>query len=104
MPNQPIPFSHQLHAPEGYWQHGAPPGPPLPLPPGIWYPDTVQQQDSSVADLINLNKARKARQREEAKAKAAENRIRYGQRKSDRDAARKEEARFQRKLDGKKLE
>lgn len=57
-----------------------------------------------MADLINLNKARKARQRQEAKAKAAENRIRYGQRKSDRDAARKEEARFQRKLDGKKLE
>ena len=40
-----------------------------------------------MAEPINLNKARKARERVEAEAKAAENRVRFGRTKAERDLA-----------------
>lgn len=57
-----------------------------------------------MADIVNLNKARKQRARMEAAAKAVENRARFGRTKGDkaRDAA--ERARTQRALDGAELE
>ena len=57
-----------------------------------------------MADVINLNKTRKARQRQEAKAEAARNRLQFGQSKPSRDKARKEAGRLQQDLDGKKLD
>lgn len=57
-----------------------------------------------MADVINLNKARKAREKQQAKAKAAENRTRFGQGKSNRDTARKEAERLRQDLEGKKLD
>ena len=57
-----------------------------------------------MADVINLNKARKARDRQDAKATAAENRVRFGQAKPARDKARKEAERTRQDLDGKKLD
>lgn len=38
------------------------------------------------ADIVNLRKARKARDRAEKDAKASENRIRFGRSKADRQA------------------
>lgn len=57
-----------------------------------------------MGDVINLNKIRKARQRDDAKAKAAENRVRFGQSKTDRETARMEDERTKRDLEGKKLD
>ena len=54
--------------------------------------------------MINLNKARKAREKQEAKAKAAENRTRFGQAKPAREKARKDAERLRQDLDGKKLD
>jgi hypothetical protein len=57
-----------------------------------------------VGDVINLNRARKERARTEAKAKAAENRVRAGRTKADKslEAARAEKA--AKTLDEKKRE
>jgi hypothetical protein len=57
-----------------------------------------------VAEIINLNKARKRKAREDAAAQAAQNRVRFGRSKEQkqRDAAVTEEA--QRQLDGLRLE
>ncbi len=38
------------------------------------------------ADIVNLNKARKARKRGAAEAQAGENRVRFGRTKAERDA------------------
>jgi hypothetical protein len=48
-----------------------------------------------MADVINLNKERKRRARDEAQRQAAANRVRYGRTKAqrERDAAEAEEAR-----------
>jgi hypothetical protein len=54
-----------------------------------------------MADVISLNKARKALQRKAAKAQAAENRIRFGQSKPAREQQQKEAQRIARELDGK---
>lgn len=43
-----------------------------------------------MGDVTNLHRARKIRAREAAKAKAAENRIRFGQTKAEREAQAKE--------------
>ena len=53
---------------------------------------------------INLNKARKARAKEDAKAKAAENRVKFGRTKAEKanDAAPK--AKVRSLLDGAKRE
>ncbi len=57
-----------------------------------------------MAELINLNKARKARGRAADKAQAAENRVRFGQTKGQKTVARLDAVRQQRDLDGKKRE
>ncbi|HWU13170.1 MAG TPA: DUF4169 family protein [Caulobacter sp.] len=57
-----------------------------------------------MAEILNLNQARKARAKTDAKARAAENRARFGRTKADKalDAARAD--RLQRDLDGAKRE
>ena len=53
-----------------------------------------------MAEIINFNKARKRKAREQAQAQAAENRVRFGRTKEQKqlEATQMEEAR--RKLDG----
>jgi hypothetical protein len=53
-----------------------------------------------VAELVNLNKARKARAR--AAERAAENRVRFGRGKAETLAAKLEAERARRELEGKK--
>jgi hypothetical protein len=57
-----------------------------------------------MGDIVNLNKARKARARAEAKTAAAVNRPLFGVRKADRDRAKAEREIAARKLDQNKLE
>ncbi|WP_374304473.1 DUF4169 family protein [Ferrovibrio sp.] len=57
-----------------------------------------------MGDVVNLNKMRKARERGEAKERAAENRVRFGQPKAQRKQQEKETARAAKDLDGKKLD
>lgn len=57
-----------------------------------------------MADVINLNKARKAQAKRDEKARAAENRVKFGQPKVLRESQRKETERSSREIDGKKLE
>jgi hypothetical protein len=56
-----------------------------------------------MAEPINLNKARKIRTRAEAKAQAAQNRIRFGQSRAETLAAKLEAAKAQGNFSGKKL-
>jgi len=55
-----------------------------------------------MAELINLNKARKAKARADGKARATENRAKFGQTKGQKTAARLDAERARRELDGKK--
>jgi len=57
-----------------------------------------------MAEILNLNQARKARAKTDAKVKAAENRARFGRTKADKtlDAARADK--LQRDLDGARRE
>lgn len=57
-----------------------------------------------MGDVVNFNKARKARDRGEAKERAAENRAKFGQPKAAREKQKKETARVAKDLDGKKLD
>lgn len=57
-----------------------------------------------MADVISLNKARKALQRKAAKAQAAENRIKFGQSRPEREKLQKEAERVRQEFDGKKRE
>lgn len=57
-----------------------------------------------MAELINFNKAKKARDRAAGKAKAAENRTKHGQTKGEKAAAKLEADRASRDLDGAKRE
>lgn len=57
-----------------------------------------------MADLINLNRARKAKARAAGKAQAAENRVKFGRAKGETAAARLEAERARRELEGKKRE
>lgn len=57
-----------------------------------------------MAELINLNKARKAKARESDKAQAAENRVRFGQTKSEKRVSKLDAERARRELEGKKRE
>jgi len=52
------------------------------------------------AEIVNLNKARKARMRVDKDRAAAENRIRYGRTKSERERLDAEEARRRREIEG----
>ena len=57
-----------------------------------------------MAELINLNRAKKARGRSAGKAQAAENRVRFGQPKGAKAASKLETERARRDLEGKKRE
>ncbi|MFN4274814.1 MAG: DUF4169 family protein [Ferrovibrio sp.] len=57
-----------------------------------------------MGDVLNFNKARKTRERDEAKERAAENRAKFGQPKATREKQKKETARAAKDLDGKKLD
>lgn len=56
-----------------------------------------------MSDIVNLRQLRKRRAREEAEAKAAANRARFGERKAPRDQRHAESERAQRVLDAQKL-
>lgn len=57
-----------------------------------------------MAEIVNLNQARKARQRAEAERQAAENRVRFGRTKAEKKTDTQEKQRGERELDGKKVE
>ena len=56
-----------------------------------------------MSNVTNLGKFRKKKERENKKAKAEENRIRFGLKKEQRDARTQEEDRSQRQFDGHRL-
>lgn len=55
-----------------------------------------------MAEPINLNKARKARAKAEAKVEAAGNRVRFGRAKAEKVVSALEAERARRELEGKK--
>lgn len=55
-----------------------------------------------MAELINLNKARKAKAKAADRASAAQNRVKFGRPKADTAAAKLDAERARRELDGKK--
>jgi len=57
-----------------------------------------------MAEIINLNRVRKARDKASSKAEAAANRVSHGLTKAQRDAAKAERERQKRLLDQTKLE
>ena len=57
-----------------------------------------------MTEIINLNRARKARAKALDKAQAAVNRVAHGRTKGQKQAAQIEQARSARLLDGQKLE
>lgn len=57
-----------------------------------------------MGDVISLSKQRKARDRRDAKAKAAENRSRFGRSRAEREAEEKAATRAAQDLDGKKID
>ena len=59
---------------------------------------------SRMAEIVNLNKARKARAKQEAEAKAAANRAKHGRSKAERHNDAQAEARRRALLDGAKRE
>lgn len=57
-----------------------------------------------MAEIVNLNRARKAKARDAAEAKAAENRAKYGQTKAERARLAAEKAKLRAVIDGAKRE
>ncbi|MFL9840038.1 DUF4169 family protein [Sphingomonas sp. ST-64] len=57
-----------------------------------------------MADILNLNKARKARAKAQASAKAVENRAKFGRTKAQKAADEAERARISENLDGARRE
>ena len=57
-----------------------------------------------MAEIVNLNRARKAKARDAADAKAAENRAKYGQTKAERARLASEKAKLRAVTDGAKKE
>jgi hypothetical protein len=57
-----------------------------------------------MADIVNLNRFRKRRTREEEGRQAAENRVRFGRTKEERDKAAREAEKAARELEGKRKE
>ncbi len=55
-----------------------------------------------MAEIVNLNRARKAKAREAADAEAAENRVKYGQSKAERARLAAENAKLRAVTDGAK--
>ena len=54
--------------------------------------------------IINLNEYRKKRRRAEAERRAAENRVRFGRSKEEREKLLRESARARNELEGKRLD
>lgn len=57
-----------------------------------------------MAEIVNLNRARKAREKEEAAKSAAANRARFGMSKEQRRRAEREAEKAKKELDDKRLE
>ncbi len=57
-----------------------------------------------MAEIINLNRARKARAKSEDKIRAAANRVVHGRSKGEKQAARTEQERADSRLDAQKRE
>jgi len=57
-----------------------------------------------MADIVNLNHVRKAKQREEDKARARERRVKWGRIKADRERDRLIEAKAEKTHDGNRRE
>jgi hypothetical protein len=57
-----------------------------------------------VSEPVNLNRARKAKARADAEAKAAENRVRFGRTKAEKQLAKAQSDRAGADLDAKKRE
>jgi hypothetical protein len=57
-----------------------------------------------MAEIINLNRARKQRAQAESRELAQRNRVVYGRTRAEKDLARRENDGELRRLDGKKLE
>jgi len=57
-----------------------------------------------MGEIVNLNKARKARDKAVAKRTAEANRLTFGRTRAERDAARTERDRDATRLDGHKLD
>ncbi|HXP03803.1 MAG TPA: DUF4169 family protein [Stellaceae bacterium] len=57
-----------------------------------------------MTSIVNLNRFRKAKKREEAQQGAAENRALFGRSKKDRRVDESERQRVTRELDGKRLD
>jgi Domain of unknown function (DUF4169) len=57
-----------------------------------------------MAEIVNLNRFRKARERDEREKAAAENRIRHGRPKPEREKNRAEQKKREKALDDKKLD
>lgn len=56
-----------------------------------------------MAEIINLNKARKSRDKADAQSRAEENRVKFGRTKAEKDAVRRETKTRDRHLDLHKL-
>jgi hypothetical protein len=57
-----------------------------------------------MAEIVNLNQVRKAKQREEDKVRARENRVKWGRIKADRERDRLVEAKAEKLHDGNRRE
>ena len=57
-----------------------------------------------MAELINLNRARKARARDEGQAKAAENRVKFGRSKAETGLAKAQAEKARKDVDAGKRE
>ena len=62
-----------------------------------------QDSETMTADIVNLNKVRKARQRNVARKQAQENIVRFGQTKEEREKISSVERAKSRALDGAEL-
>jgi hypothetical protein len=63
-----------------------------------------QSEETVMGDIVNLNRARKARARAEAVTAAAANRAAHGRTRAEREAADRERERVARLLDGSRRE
>lgn len=57
-----------------------------------------------MTSVVNLNRFRKAKKRDEAQQRAAENRVAFGRTKAERQECDKESRRSEQELDNKRLD
>jgi hypothetical protein len=62
------------------------------------------REDQPMAEIVNLNRFRKARDRADAEVRAAKNRRRFGRSKAERGKDRAEAEKAAKDLDGKRLD